>query len=264
MADSIRVLISNDDGIYAPGLQILEKIARSITDDVWVVAPETEQSGTAHSLTINSPLNLRKLKDQHYAVRGTPTDCVMLAVNYLMKGSKKPDLLLSGINCGANLGEDITYSGTVGAAFEGTVFGIRSIALSQAVKSIDSYGSKNEINWSVSDFYAPIIIEKLFNLTHWPNGILMNVNFPEQMTGDETRSSTQGMRDSNELDINELLDDKGNPFYWIGLRKNPIKPIIDTDFEVISNGNISITPLQINATDYKMYNQLQVILNELK
>ena len=128
-----RILISNDDSIHSSGIKMLEKIARSITDDVWVVAPETEQSGASHSLTIHRPLRLRQYDERHFSVDGTPTDCVMLAMSHLLK-EHRPDLVLSGINHGANVGDDVTYSGTVAVAMEATLLGVRAIALSQQVE----------------------------------------------------------------------------------------------------------------------------------
>ena len=122
--------MTNDDGINAPGLKVLEKIARALTDDIWVVAPEYEQSGASHSLTLVEPLRVRRISKRRFAVSGTPTDCVVMALNQVIEG-RKPDLLLSGVNRGANMAEDVTYSGTVAAAMEGTLLGIPSIALSQ-------------------------------------------------------------------------------------------------------------------------------------
>lgn len=126
----MRILLTNDDGIHAEGLSVLERIARTISDDVWVVAPEVDQSGLAHSLTLSEPLRLRPVSERRFALRGTPTDCVIMAVKKIL--DRKPDLVLSGVNVGANLADDVTYSGTVAGAIEGTLQGIRSIALSQA------------------------------------------------------------------------------------------------------------------------------------
>src|SRR5690349_8627895 len=125
----LRILVSNDDGIHAPGLVVDEQIARTLSDDIWVVAPETEQSGASHSLTLTLPLRLRQAGHQRYALSGTPTDCVMMAGIHLMK-DRLPDLVISGVNRGFNVADDVTYSGTVAAAMEGTVLGIPSIAMS--------------------------------------------------------------------------------------------------------------------------------------
>ncbi|MCA3630206.1 MAG: 5'/3'-nucleotidase SurE, partial [Methylobacterium sp.] len=128
----MRILVTNDDGIHAPGLAVLERIAREISDDVIVVAPETDQSGVSHSLSLNDPLRLREISPKHFAVKGTPTDCVIMGLRHVLKG-KRPDLVLSGVNRGQNVAEDVTYSGTIAAAMEGTLLGVPSIALSQAV-----------------------------------------------------------------------------------------------------------------------------------
>ena len=169
--EQARILIANDDGIHASGIQVLERIAKTLTDDVWVVAPENEQSGAAHSLTIARPLRIRRRDERHFSVDGTPTDAVLLAVNQILK-DRKPDLVLSGVNRGGNLGEDVTYSGTVAAAMEGTLLGIRSIALSQVP---DPDGPTK---WKTAEHFAPGIIKRLWSGT-WPPSVLINVNFPD-------------------------------------------------------------------------------------
>ncbi len=131
---SMRILVTNDDGIHAEGLDVCEKIARAISDDVWVIAPEYDQSGVAHSLSLNDPLRLRQVAERRFAVRGTPTDCVIMGARHVLNG-KGPDLVLSGVNRGRNAGEDVIYSGTVAGAVEGTVIGVPSLALSQAYAS---------------------------------------------------------------------------------------------------------------------------------
>src|SRR5215469_4215337 len=135
---ALRILVTNDDGIHAPGLAVAEKIARALSDDVWVVAPETEQSGASHSLTLTQPLRLRQIDAKRYAVTGTPTDCVMMAVAHVMEKSP-PNLVLSGVNRGSNIADDVTYSGTIAGAMEGTALGIASVALSQAYGFEDGY-----------------------------------------------------------------------------------------------------------------------------
>ena len=239
-----RILLANDDGISSPGLAVLEEIARSMSDDVWVVAPDGEQSGAAHSLTINEPLRLRTVADRKFAVRGTPTDCVMLAVHHLMRGQKKPDLLMSGINMGANLGEDVTYSGTVAASIEGCLLGIRSIAFSQVMKQ------NGPVNWDTPRKFAPQIIQKLLSV-EWPPGVLMNVNFPDLPAGAVSGvfTTSQGQRDPADLVIDERKDVRGVPYFWIGFRRNPYKPLENTDFAVIDQGGIAVSPLRIDLSD---------------
>src|SRR5216683_736373 len=151
---SARILVSNDDGINAPGLKLLAKIARSLCPEVWVVAPEREQSGASHSLTLDRPLRVRRLSTRRYAVDGTPTDCVLLAVKILMR-DKRPTLMLSGVNAGANLGEDVTYSGTVAAAMEATLLEVPAIAFSQ------HYAERRKIPWATAGAHAPEVIRRL-------------------------------------------------------------------------------------------------------
>src|SRR3954466_987505 len=169
----MRILITNDDGIHAPGLDACEKIARAMSDDVWIVAPETDQSGVSHSLSLNDPLRLREIGDRRFAVKGTPTDCVILGTRHIMQEAR-PDLVLSGVNRGANVAEDVTYSGTIAAAMEGTILGVRSIALSQ------SYGvsGREGIKWHCAEHHAARVIRRLVQQEMEP-GTLLNVNFPD-------------------------------------------------------------------------------------
>ena len=146
----MRILLTNDDGIDSPGLYALREIAGQLSDDVWVVAPETNQSGASHSLSLHEPLRMRKIDDRAFAVRGTPTDSVIMGVRHVLK-DKTPDLVLSGINRGANMAEDVTYSGTIAGAFEGNILGIRSIALSQAF----GFESGKAIRWQTALAHAP-------------------------------------------------------------------------------------------------------------
>src|SRR6478736_5044938 len=168
----MRILVTNDDGIHSPGLTVAEKIAKSLSDDVWIVAPENEQSGASHSLTLASPLRLRKIAEQTFAVSGTPTDCVMMACLHIMKGHL-PDLVLSGVNWGSNLADDVTYSGTIAGAMEGCALNIPSIALSQSYEE----GARNEIDWSAGEAHGAETVAALVK-AGWPAGTLMNVNFP--------------------------------------------------------------------------------------
>ena len=169
----MRILITNDDGIHAEGLDICEKIARSLSDDVWVVAPEYDQSGVAHSLSLNNPLRLRQVAERRFAVRGTPTDCIIMGARHLLSG-KGPDLVLSGVNRGSNVGEDVIYSGTVAGAVEGTMLGIPSLALSQAFRSV----SGGEPHWETSLHFAPDITRRIV-AEGALRDVLINVNFPD-------------------------------------------------------------------------------------
>src|SRR6201986_2367167 len=165
----MRILVTNDDGIHAPGLAACEEIARALSDDVWIVAPETDQSGVSHSLSLNDPLRLREVDERHFAVKGTPTDCVIMGARHVLDG-KDIDLVLSGVNRGRNVGEDVIYSGTVAGAMEGTVLGIPSIALSQAYKS----RSGQPPHWDTSLRFAPDIIRRVLD-QGLPSDVLINV-----------------------------------------------------------------------------------------
>ncbi|MEO1249678.1 MAG: 5'/3'-nucleotidase SurE, partial [Pseudomonadota bacterium] len=166
----MRILLSNDDSIHAEGFGVLEAVARSLSDDVWVCAPESEQSGASHSLTLHRPLRLRKVDEKRYACDGTPTDCVLLAINHLMKDNP-PDLVLSGVNHGCNIAEDVTYSGTIAAAMEATLLGVRAVALSQ------DYESGRPIDFAPARDWAAKVVERAIAVD-WAPEVLVNVNFP--------------------------------------------------------------------------------------
>ena len=240
-----RILVTNDDGIHAPGLRVLEDIARSLSDDVWVVAPEFEQSGAGHSLTLTEPLRIRKVEERRFAVRGTPTDSVMLAINQIMKDAG-PSLLLSGVNRGGNLAEDVTYSGTVAAAIEGTLTGIPSIALSQLVEP-----APKRTNWTAARMHAAPLIEALIE-EGWPEEVLINVNFPA-CDADAVKGvgvSEQGRRDLGGLVIEERRDPRGLPYYWFGLSRSRGKPGHETDLKLVGEDWISVTPLHLDLTHH--------------
>jgi 5'-nucleotidase len=168
----MRILITNDDGIHAAGLEACEKIARALSDEVWIVAPETDQSGVSHSLSLNDPLRLRQVGERHFAVKGTPTDCVIMGVRHVMKDA--PDLIISGVNRGRNCAEDVTYSGTVAGAMEGTVLGVPSFALSQAY----AFTSRQKPFWETGIAHAPDLIRRILK-TGMPRDVLVNINFPD-------------------------------------------------------------------------------------
>ncbi|TAN58940.1 MAG: 5'/3'-nucleotidase SurE [Rhodospirillales bacterium] len=236
-----RILISNDDGIEAPGLKALERIAHALSDDVWVIAPETEQSAAGHSLTLRRPLRIRKLGKQRFAVDGTPTDCVLLAINKIMK-DKRPDLVLSGVNRGGNLGEDITYSGTVAAAMEGTLLGMRAMALSQVVSP------DHPVKWATAEALAPKIIKKLCAQPCARN-VLMNLNFPDFAPGKVKGVvlARQGKRKIGDQ-IAERIDPRGLPYIWIGGQRTEDRSEPGTDLNAIFDGFATVTPLCVDMT----------------
>jgi len=239
-----RILISNDDGFDSPGIRKLEAIAKKLAKEVWLVAPETEQSAAGHSLTLRSPLRIKKISENHFTVNGTPTDCVMLAMNKIMK-DHRPDLMLSGINKGSNIGEDMTYSGTIAAAMEATLFGIPAIALSQEVIE-DTIN--NKMSWSAAEAYTAKVINKVTSVT-WPRDVLINVNFPPvpktKVTGIEiTREGRRKIGD----EIIESSDPRGEPYYWIGAQQHSGRYPAGTDLAAIQNGAVSVTPLSLDLT----------------
>jgi 5'-nucleotidase len=253
----MRILVTNDDGIDAPGLHALRQIAAELSDDVWVVAPETNQSGTGHSLSLHEPLRMRRIDDRAYAVRGTPTDCVIMAVRHVLK-DHRPTLVLSGVNRGQNLAEDVTYSGTIAACFEGTLIGIRSIALSQA------FGpeTRQAPRWETALAHGPGLIRALL-AEPWGEGVLMNINFPdrkpEEVAG--TLVTTQGRRDQDLLSIEERHDTWGSPYYWFGFQRKRSMPKTGTDLWAVYNGHISVTPLHLDLTHYDSLKSLAARLD---
>lgn len=237
-----RILVSNDDGINAPGLKLLVKVARALCPDVWVVAPEVEQSGASHSLTIQRPLRIRKLAPRRFAVDGTPTDCVLLAVNVILR-DKRPTLMFSGVNRGANLGEDVTYSGTVAAAMEATLLDVPSIAFSQ------HYANGGPVPWATAAAHAPEVIRRL-TAQPWPRNTLINVNFPD-VPAEAVRgivATRQGKRKIGD-GVAERVDPRGRAYYWIGpLREeSPDEP--GTDLNAVTQGKVALTPIYLDLTN---------------
>ncbi len=241
----MRILVTNDDGYHAPGLTILEAIAAGFSDDVWVVAPTEEQSGAGHSLTLTRPLRIRRHGDKRFAVSGTPTDAVMMALARIMKDTP-PDLILSGVNRGANLAEDVTYSGTVSAAMEGALAGVRSIAFSQ-VYSREGMG--DTVPFEAASAWGERVLRPLIDLP-WAPRTLINVNFPALPADDVkgVRVVTQGLRDYGRLQIVANRDPRGYEYFWFALGPTVETPAHSTDLEAIADGYISVTPLHLDLT----------------
>jgi 5'-nucleotidase len=237
-----RILIVNDDGIDGAGIKLLEELAREITDDVWVVAPDEEKSGFSHSISMTVPIRVRKIDDRHFAVKGTPTDCVLLAIYELM-GEARPTALLSGINRGANLAEDITYSGTAAAAMEGAILGVRSIALSQV------FTIGGPVHWQTARQFAPRILRRMLTCD-WELGSFVNVNFPDcapaAVTG--TRVTTQGRRLPGSFRPVRRIDERDFPYYWIKLAYEVGSLEEGTDLAATAENAISVTPMQLDLT----------------
>ncbi len=233
------ILISNDDGIRARGLEVLVRTLRKWADVV-VVAPQGEQSASSHSLTLHRPLRIERVGPNRYAVDGTPTDCIVLAVHKIL--SRHPDLVLSGINRGANLGDDIHYSGTVSAAVEGAILGIRSMAVSLAI-----FGEKRKHYTTAADVAGSLCRQLIQAKT--PTGVLFNVNVPNRpakMVSD-WEMTTLGKRNYGGVII-EKTDPRGRPYYWIGGDQTALVDRAGTDCTAIAQGKISVTPLRIDLT----------------
>jgi 5'-nucleotidase len=251
----MRILLTNDDGIHGHGLKVLEKIARAISDDVWIVAPELDQSGSSHSLTLRDPLRIRDISEHKFAVTGTPTDCVLIATSHILK-DKKPDLILSGVNYGANIAEDVTYSGTIAAAIEGTLLGIRSIALSLTVDY------DHPAKWSTAEHFGPEVIKKVLEIDIDPK-ILININFPNVISASVKgiKATSQGSRQGAD-NVVSSIDPRGKPYFWIGAGSfrfdtpNP-EQSKGTDLGAIHDGYISVSPLSLDLTHQPSFNTLK-------
>lgn len=248
----MKILLTNDDGYHAPGFEVLEEIARQLSDDIWVCAPSEEQSGAGHSLTLNHPVRLQQFAERRFAVTGTPTDSVMMALREVMDGP--PDLILSGVNRGANLGDDVTYSGTVSAAIEGALAGIRSIALSQVYSRADN--APDDL-FSAARAWGTKVIKPLLDAP-FAERTLVNVNFPPRHADDVNgiRVVRQGFHDYSRGSIVEGKDPRGHRYFWFGL--HAIEHTLDhgTDLEAINDGHIAVTPLQLDLTHYSSIDTL--------
>ena len=251
----MRILLTNDDGINAEGLTALEEIAHALTDDVWVCAPEYEQSGASRALSLAEPVRVRQLGERRFATTGTPTDCVMLAIHELVP-DRRPDLVLSGVNRGANLAEDVTMSGTVAGAIEAMAKGVPGIALSQSAGN-----GLREPFFEPAVVFAPGIIKKLVE-TGWPADVMININFPSRPPAEITavEVTRQGFRDVDIRHAEKRTDLRGREYYWIGYRQTPSQPPEGTDLRAIYDGRISVSPLHIDLTHAPTVRDLSAVL----
>ena len=243
----MRILLTNDDGVHATGLKVLEAIARTLSDDITIVAPADEQSGAGHSLTLSRPVRVRTLGERRYAITGTPTDAVMMALARIMKDAP-PDLILSGVNRGANLGEDVTYSGTVSAAMEGALAGVRSIALSQVYAR---EGMGDDVPFAAAQAWGERVLRPLIDAPLAAR-TLVNINFPA-LAADAVkgiRVVTQGLRDYGRTRIVSGRDPRGYDYHWFALGPTVETPGHATDLEAIAEGYIAVTPLHLDLTHF--------------
>lgn len=244
-SERIRILVTNDDGIHAEGIVALENALRGI-GDVFVVAPESEMSGASHSLTLSRPLRIRQIDERHWTVDGTPTDCVTLALNSILPVEQRPHICASGINHGANLGDDATYSGTVAGALEATILGVPGIAFSLAVSRNQDFTESAKV---VRQMTERAIKDGL------PDGTLLNVNVPKgEPKG--IRVTKQGFKDARPV-ISEHTDPRGKLYYWIGEERNGFHAEGGTDFEAIDEGFVSVTPMRSDLTNHQAIEILQ-------
>jgi 5'-nucleotidase len=247
MAERLKILVTNDDGIHSKGIIVLAKALQEI-GEVWVVAPDREKSAIAHSLTLHRPLRVEKIKKCYYAVDGTPADCVYLGVNLILP--QRPQLVVSGINKGGNLGDDVTYSGTVSAAFEGTLLGIPSFAISLASRSHFKFDPPARFAVRMAQF----ILKRGL-----PKDTFLNINVPN-LEGKEIKSykiTKQGRWSHNGNTVIEKVDPRGGKYYWIGSEDLVFEKSGETDFEAVSNSYISITPLHCDLTNYSSIGELK-------
>ncbi|MGE0577602.1 MAG: 5'/3'-nucleotidase SurE [Reyranella sp.] len=244
-----RILVTNDDGIHAPGLEALVEIATQLSSDVWIVAPEVNQSGAGHSLSLSRPIRSREVSEAKYAIEGTPTDCVLFAVKHLLK-DRKPDIVLSGVNRGTNMADDVTYSGTVAAAMEGCLLGLPSVALSQ------SYMNDHPVKWGTATHHGATVLRRLL-ATDWPRNVLININFPDVVAGSVkgVRVTHQGTRGFGGH-IVERRDPRGGTYYWIGYQPQESEIDEGSDIAAIRSGHISVTPLHLDLTHDGMRRKL--------
>jgi 5'-nucleotidase len=231
-----RILVTNDDGYFSEGIAALAAALESV-GEVTTIAPASEQSATSHSLTLTRPLRIRQLDERHYNVDGTPTDCVVLALMTILK-DKRPDLVVSGINHGANLGDDVTYSGTVAGAMEGAIFGIPAIAVSMT--------HRDERDFTHAAALAAKLAHKVLE-EGLPNGTLLNVNVPPgEIQG--VRWTQQGTKGA-QTHIVEGIDPRGKQYYWIGAQIYASEVAPESDYAAIKEGLVSVTPLRVELTD---------------
>ena len=241
-----RILITNDDGIHSEGIAALEAALKEIAD-VYVVAPESEMSGASHSLTLSRPLRIRQIDERHWTVDGTPTDCVTFAINRILTPDQMPHICASGINHGANLGDDATYSGTVAGAMEATILGVPGIAFSLVANRSHDFTEAAKV---ARDLTLKAVKEGL------PTGTLLNVNIPKGVPKG-VRITKQGLKNAKPL-ISEHTDPRGKFYYWIGEERMGFHPDEGgSDFEAVDEGFVSVTPMRSDLTNYAAIELLQ-------
>jgi len=254
-----KILITNDDSFEAKGLEVLIEAVRDL-GEVYVVAPAHHKSACSHSLTITKPLLFKEIEKNFYKLDdGTPADCVYLSMDKLFKNDK-PDIVLSGINHGANMGEDVNYSGTAAGAFEGAIHGIPSIAFSQVLKSYDT--PPTEVNWDNAKKVAKDITKKVLEgKIKIPHRQILNINIPNTKKIKGYKITKLGYRLYG-FDAHKNTNPRGEEYYWIGLHPLKFKEDEKSDFYAIKHGYVSITPLKLDITAYESLNELEKNIND--
>jgi 5'-nucleotidase len=250
-----RILLTNDDGIDAPGLGVLEEIAREIGREIWVVAPEHDQSGVSHAISLHDPIRIAERGPRRYAVTGTPGDCAVMAACRLMAAAP-PQLLLCGVNRGANLGVETVFSGTVGGAMTGVMLGIPSIALSQA------WTDRAQIRWDAAATLGAGVVRRLL-AAGWSAGTCLSINFPDLPPAEAgpLTLARQSFGLIQGINVLERTDPRGFGYYWVGFRRGRHEPGSDSDIEALEAGNVVVTPLRCDRTDDADYRALQQALD---
>ncbi|PHR91106.1 MAG: 5'/3'-nucleotidase SurE [Robiginitomaculum sp.] len=256
----MRILLTNDDGVQARGLAVLKEIALELSDDVWIVAPAQEQSAASRGVSLHNPVVARKIEDKTYSVSGTPTDCMIVAMSDILKDNP-PDLVLSGINHGQNIAEDIGFSGTVAGALQGLQMGVPSIALSQA-RGLSTYG-RGKMNWSSGLAHGAKLIRTLLD-AGWDKDVALNINFPDVDAGDVKgiHATIQGKRDFIMSDVDKRKHPRGGHYYWLTYGAGKSNPPKGTDLRAVYDGYISVTPIHVDHTHYKTATALGALFED--
>ncbi|HEY1300273.1 MAG TPA: 5'/3'-nucleotidase SurE [Stellaceae bacterium] len=248
-----RILLTNDDGIAAPGLEVLERIAAEVAREVWVVAPEHDQSGISHAISLHDPIRVARLGPRRFAVSGTPGDCAVMALGTLLP--ELPQLLLCGVNRGANLGIETVFSGTVGGAMTGMMLGVPSIALSQA------WTDRAHVRWETAAALGPGVVRQLLEIG-WPANVCLNVNFPDlpAAAAGPLTLARQGAGLIEGIAAEPRTDLRNVPYYWLGFRRGPRDQGPESDLDALLAGRVVVTPLRCDRTDDEAYALLARVL----
>ncbi|MBT5267257.1 MAG: 5'/3'-nucleotidase SurE [Rhodospirillaceae bacterium] len=251
-----RILVTNDDGIDAPGLAVAIEVAEALADEVWVSAPAGECSGMSRQVSINQPLRLIERGERRFAVTGSPADSVIVGLRHLMNGHT-PDLVLSGVNAGANISKEIGYSGTVGAALTARMLGVPAVALSQA------WITRKNIPWDTSRHWLPGVITQLADGGDWPQDAIHNINIPnaavDEVTGVEITRQGTGLK--LDIAVDQRTDHRENDYFWINFKREQGEELEDADVAALRRNAISVTPVGIDLTDHGLRSALTSIHN---